>query len=74
MVKPKVRALREQRAALRKELEEERGEVFAPLAASVCDKFLRPCSPGEASKRRATLNGALVTERKGRDVWISLPH
>jgi len=29
-------------------------------------------SPGEASKRRQSLNGSLKTERIGRDVWISL--
>lgn len=31
------------------------------------------CSPGESSKRRKALNGALKQERIGRDVWISLP-
>jgi len=30
------------------------------------------CSAGEASKRRKALNGALKTERIGRDLWISL--
>lgn len=30
------------------------------------------CSPGEATKRRKSLNGALVTERIGRDLWISI--
>lgn len=31
------------------------------------------CSPPEATKRRKALNGALKTERIGRDLWISLP-
>ena len=30
------------------------------------------CSPGEATKRRKALNGALKTERIGRDLWISI--